>query len=68
MCGCYAGELVPPDDHLKKSDQKSIEALLFLPHRAKCLAALANDGSVYIWRIVDSQHMCTLKTKHSVRP
>eukprot|EP00240_Pyramimonas_obovata_P003420 CAMPEP_0118944592 /NCGR_PEP_ID=MMETSP1169-20130426/40603_1 /TAXON_ID=36882 /ORGANISM="Pyramimonas obovata, Strain CCMP722" /LENGTH=922 /DNA_ID=CAMNT_0006890103 /DNA_START=126 /DNA_END=2891 /DNA_ORIENTATION=- len=61
------GELVPPDDHLKKSDQKSIEALLFLPHRAKCLAALANDGSVYIWRIVDSQHMYTLKTGHSGR-
>jgi WD40 repeat protein len=60
------GELVPPDDHLKTSEQKPIEQLQFLPNRGKTLAALSMDAKVYVWRIVDGMHMYTLHTEHKV--
>mmetsp|Transcript_21466 Transcript_21466/g.40888 ORF Transcript_21466/g.40888 Transcript_21466/m.40888 type:complete len:1024 (+) Transcript_21466:252-3323(+) len=61
--GSIKSVLEPPDQKDKTPDQRTLEKLLYMPHRGKILAAVAVDATVYFWRIVDSTLVCTLKTE-----
>jgi hypothetical protein len=41
------------------TEHRAIETLLFLPEKARVLAALALDATVYFWRLIDQELVYT---------
>ena len=50
---------VPESKRGAVTEHRAIETLLFLPEKARVLAALALDATVYFWRLIDQELVYT---------